>query len=67
MIKPFISFRDNLSSAGWSNLEENKCKPYLITALQFFFPLRKQTEKAACGQIFKNKLNFSSHTAARCG
>lgn len=27
MIKPFISVRDNLSSAGWSNLEENKCKP----------------------------------------
>lgn len=27
MIKPFISVRDNLSSAGWSNLEENKCEP----------------------------------------
>ena len=27
MIKPFISSRDNLASAGRSNLGENKCKP----------------------------------------
>lgn len=57
MIKPFISFRDNLSSAGWSNLEENKCKPGVAAALPSHSPrpppTKKQTEKVACGQIFK--------------
>lgn len=43
MIKPFISFRDNLSSAGWSDHSL-----LLLLLLLFSFlslPLKKQTGK----------------------
>lgn len=39
IIKPFISFRDDLSSAGWSILKKtNVNHSLLLTALQFFLP-----------------------------
>lgn len=48
MIKPFISFRDNLSSAVWSD------HSLLLLLFNFFFllPLKKQTEKGCLGLDF---------------
>lgn len=52
MIKPFISFRDNLSFAGWSVWKETNANHSLLL-LFHFPPRRKQTEETACGQIFE--------------
>lgn len=41
MIKPFISFRDNLSSASWSNHS-------LLLFFQFFSPPPKETNRKGC-------------------
>lgn len=48
MIKPFISFRDDLPSAVWPYLENSKCKPCLLLLFNvagFFPPLPKETNK----------------------
>lgn len=40
MIKPFISFRDNLSSASWSN--------YSLLLFFHFSPPPKETNRKGC-------------------